>query len=109
MLGKHVYSSSVVISKELIVLQTLLSPDILVPCILTGHSARDRYLLQRERYDSVTRELKSFRLAKLLNVVYVLSMPFIAGPLILKGLPFGECEGSNHPLLRLLLLLHVNS
>ncbi|KAM3223653.1 hypothetical protein ACQJBY_057177 [Aegilops geniculata] len=60
----------------------------------SSKSARDWYLLQRERYDSVTRELKNYsrevvwteRLAKLLNVVYVLGTPFIVGPLVLKGI-----------------------
>ncbi|KAI4966982.1 hypothetical protein ZWY2020_034628 [Hordeum vulgare] len=31
-----------------------------LPFSSSSKSARDRYLLQRERYDSVTRELKSF-------------------------------------------------
>ncbi|XBI50153.1 hypothetical protein VPH35_113605 [Triticum aestivum] len=70
------------------------SPGLSLTLLLKLYSARDWYLLQRERYDSVTRELKNYsrevvwteRLAKLLNVVYVLGMPFIVGPLVLKGI-----------------------
>ncbi|XP_044405051.1 uncharacterized protein [Triticum aestivum] len=65
-----------------------------LPFSSSSKSARDWYLLQREHYDSVTRELKNYsrevvwteRLAKLLNVVYVLGTPFIVGPLVLKGI-----------------------
>ncbi|EMS45847.1 hypothetical protein CFC21_085328 [Triticum aestivum] len=73
-------------------------------------SARDWYLLQREHYDSVTRELKNYsrevvwteRLAKLLNVVYVLGTPFIVGPLVLKGIAIRRMC----PLFRALVYVH---